>query len=231
MRTIARSRISTTGAMLLIVLSACSSSTRTASESPPPQSLNALEAASEDVIDQVPRGRWARIDAAVGAMQRSWRHYRRAAMTVDPRQATRLDRAVRDLAASAERRDGLGTQQAANDVSAPVIELLDRYARRHPVQVGRLDVIGRQIVIDVRRSDADRARADVGAARREWIAVRASVLRHHGARVAARTDRAFARLLAAATARDGRVLEHASNELLEFVDGMERLYRRAPSSS
>lgn len=230
MRTIVRSRISTTGAMLLIVLGACSSSAPTASESPPPHALNALEAASEDVIDQVPRGRWARIDAAVGTMQRSWRRYHRAAITVDRRQATRLDRALHDLSTSSERRNGLGTQQAANDVSAPVIELLDRYARRHPVQVGRLDVIGRQIVIDVRRSEDDRARADVGAARREWNAVRASVLRHHGARVASRTDRVFARLLAAATARDGRVLEHASNDLLELVDGMERLYRRAPSS-
>lgn len=226
MRTTARRRRSTAAAALLIVLGACSSSTSTAAESRPPRPLNALEAASEDVIDQVPRGRWTRIDRAVGAMQRDWRRYHRAAIAVDARQVAALDRALRHLATNAGRRDALGTQQAANDVSAPVVELLDHYALGHPVQVGRLDVIGRQIVIDVLRSDDERTDADVDAARREWSALRASVRRHHGGPVAQRCDRLIERLLAATTARDGLVLRHEANDLLELVDRMERLYRR-----
>jgi len=214
---------------VLVVFAACSSSPASTSESRPPRSLDALEAASEDVIDQVPHGRWTRIDADVRGMQRSWRRYRRDAVMVDARQSTPLGRALRELATKAGVRDSLGTEQAANDVSAPVVELLDHYAIGHPVQVGRLDVIGRQIIIDVKRSDDDRARADVGAARREWTAVRASVQRHHGTRVAGRSDRVLAQLAAAAAARRGPALENSANDLLELVDRMEHLYRTARS--
>ena len=219
-----RGGISTT-AVFLLVFAACSSSTVPTSESRPPRSLDALEAASEDVIDQLPRGRWTRVDADVRDMQRSWHGYRREAVTVDARQAMPLGRALRDLATKAGVRDRLGTEQAANDVSASVIELIGHYRLGHPVQVGRLDVIGRQIVIDVERSDDDRARSDVDAARRQWTEVRASVLRHRGARVAARSDRVVTRLRAAAAAQDRRALENGANDLLELVDRMERLYR------
>jgi hypothetical protein len=224
MRTRSRGGVATAAAILLVVLGACSSSPHAVEA--PPRALNALEASSEDVIDQVPKGRWARIEHAVSEMQRDWGQYRRSAATVDRRQATRLAVALRSLASNAAAHDGIGTTQAANDVSAPVVELLDHYSIGHPVQVGRLDVIGRQVVIDVRRSDDDRVRHDVDGARREWTALRRSVERHHGTRVAARTDEVMGGLLAATTALDGRALERNADELLVLVDRMERLYRR-----
>jgi hypothetical protein len=222
MRTTSWARISMATTVLL-ALGACSSSTPVASDSPPPRSLNGIEAASEDVIDQVPRERWTRIDAGVSTMQRSWRRYRREATVVDARQARRLDGALRRLATSASRRDGFGTQQAANDVSAPVVELLDHYALGHPVQVGRLDVIGRQVVLDVGLGRFDAAARSVRSAREQWLVIRASA-GHRGPRVAARVDHVLARLRTEVSARDATASKNDANDLLELVDALERLY-------
>lgn len=183
-----------------------------------------LEATAEDVIDQVPHGRWTRIDADVATMTRAWRGYRAEATRVAPRQARHLQAALDDLTTRAQARDGLGTAQAANDVSAPVVELLGRYASGHPVAIGRLDVIGRQIVLDVDRGDLGAAAASVARAKHEWTTLRGSVRRHHGAAVAARTDGTLARSETAAAGADGPALQNEANDLLELVDAMERLY-------
>jgi len=192
------------------------------SSQPVPVPLVALEERAEDIIDQVPKARWARIGSDVVVVRRAWDRYGADARAVDPGLARRLDGAVRRLDAVTVVEDPSATAQAANDVSAPVVELFGRYASGHPVQVGRLDVIGRQIVIDAQRDDLAAARRQVERARSEWRSVRASVIAHGGRAVAGRSDATLARLTAAtdraALVRDARVL-------LELVDGMERRYK------
>ena len=191
-----------------------------------PRPLNVIEAAAEDVIDQIPRGRWTRIEAGVAQLQAAWRRYQQDARATDGRQAQRLDAALAVLSTQAADEDGLGVEQAANDVSAAAVELLAHYALGHPVQIGRLDVIGRQIIIEVERADLTAASAPADRARREWQAVRRSVRRHHGSRVVARTEATLRRLDAGIRAGDGRAITNESRDLLELVDAMERLYRR-----
>jgi len=223
MRTRSRAGIHIAAVTVLAVLGACASSTARTSEDRPPHSLDALEAASEDVIDQVPHGRWTRIDADVLGMQRAWRRYRREAIAVDARQARPLGRALGDLATNASRREGLGTQQAANDVSAPVVELLDRYAIGHPVQVGRLDVLGRQVVLDVSRGRFGAAARSVRSASVEWGAIRGAV-RRRAQRLATRVDGVLSHMRAGVVSRDVVRSRNDANDLLELVDALERQY-------
>lgn len=206
----------------MAVVASCGSSSRAAM----PHRLDVLEATAEDVIDQIPKARWSRIDADVRTMAEAWSGYAQSARRLAPRQARRLDAALRDLALRAGARDGPGTEQAANDVSAPVVELMGRYSLVHPVAIGRLDVIGRQIWLDAGRQDLTAAAGSLGAAQREWAHVRDSVGRHDGASVVARTERLFGRLELAAQGGDLGGLADGARDLLELVDAMERLYRR-----
>jgi hypothetical protein len=197
------------------------------SDRPVPRPLVRLEASSEDIIDQVPKARWTRISGDVVVMRRAWRRYAEAARSLDAGLARRLDRALDRLEPAATAQSPGATVQAANDVSAPVVELFARYASGHPVQVGRLDVIGRQIVIEAARGDFPAARRQIAAARAQWRSVKTSVIDHGGRAVAKRTDATFALLQEAAVAGDAAAATKAANALLELVDGMERTYRRS----
>lgn len=192
-----------------------------------PEPLAALEASAEDVIDQVPHEEWAKITADVGDLQAAWDEYQADATAVDATSAARLDRALGTLAEATAARNGPATEQAANDVSAAVVELFAHYDLPHPVQIGRLDVIGRQIVIDASRGDLAGAAVQVTAAKREWEAVRADVLDHDGEGVAADADGAIDALTNAASTGDLASLTSEAARLLEIVDEMEGLYRAA----
>jgi hypothetical protein len=209
--------------LALLVACADSGATATRSGSRPPHPLVLLEAASEDVIDQVPQGRWTRVDRVVADMQDVWRRYRATVTGEAPGLGARLDRAVPAMAAAAGTRDGLGTEQAANDLSAAVVELLGRGSAAPPVQVGRLDVIGRQVVIDVARARFAAARRSAATAATQWSTIRADA-RARDRRVARAVDRAIARLQAHAGVGDGLATRNDSNDLLELVDALERLY-------
>jgi hypothetical protein len=198
--------------------------TATATLAPVPDALASLEAGAEDVIDLVPDGGWANITREVDGMRTTWDGFRATASRVDASMADRIDRALAALADAAKAKAGAGTAQAANDVSAPLVELLAHYALGHPVQVGRLDVIGRQIVIDADGRDLAAAGMQVAAARAEWTAVRADILAHDGAKVSARAEASLEALQRALDARDATTVSRKAAELLEIVDAMEGLY-------
>lgn len=115
-----------------------------------PKPLDIIEAQAEDVIDVVPAGQWERVAADVTAVVDAWRAYRpRAAGDgADQSLASRFDSALADLRASAAGKRADQTMQAANDLSAVTVELFALYDIGRPVDIGRLDVIGRQIAFD-----------------------------------------------------------------------------------
>ena len=204
--------------------STSTAATGTATLVPVPDALASLEAGAEDVIDLVPDGAWAKIAREVSAMRTTWDGFRTTAASVDTSMADRIDRALSSLTDAAKAKTGPGTTQAANDLSAPLIELLAHYALGHPVQIGRLDVIGRQIVIAADARDLAAAGALVAAARGEWAAVRADVVARDGTKVAAQSDAVLDALQRAVDARDATTVSRKATELLELVDAMEGLY-------
>jgi len=190
---------------------------------PIPEPLDALEAAAEDVFDQIPAGRWDAIGRDVEDMATAWTGFRDLATAADSVQAGRLENALGALGEAASRRNGPASAQAANDVSRPVIELSAHYDLPHPVQIGRLDVIGRQILLDVDRGDLAAASSSLDAARAEWSSLGADVLDHGGADVATRTDSSLDAVAASLTTNDPDAVTHEVGVLLELVDELERL--------
>jgi hypothetical protein len=191
---------------------------------PVPEPLQTIEAGAEDIIDLVPDSSWGRIVDDVDAMKSTWSTFHDNAVTADAALADRVDAAIDALSTAARSKNGPATSQAANDVSGPIVELFAHYDFPRPIQIGRLDVIGRQIILDSDRSDVAAAGAQIATARTEWSVLRGSVVAHNGDDVASKAEATLDALDRAARAGDRATLAKKATELLELVDAMEGLY-------
>ncbi len=219
---------------LVAVLAACGSGsgqgTETSSDRSTgevPERLSAIEEAAEDIIDIVPRDQWADITRDVHDVDVAWSHYERQAVVDGARadMVSNLSKALGRLQVAADSANGPETAQAANDLSRATVELYGLYHIGRPVDIGRLDVIGRQIILDEQRGDPAAAEAEVRRVSSIWNGgLRAKILAQHGARVADQTDRLLSRMSRAAADDDRDALVSRTKVFLEVVDAMERLY-------
>ena len=210
-----------TSALLAVMVCACGTSTRPPPA--PPVNVRALESNAEDVIDQIDAGRWARAAASSDRIRRTWNGYRDRAPLRDGEAATVND-AVSELSAAVDRRDSIAADQAGNAVSRVIVELIAREHPVPPVQVGRLDVIGRQLLIDSRRADVAAIARDAADARREYEAIEAAV-NERGAPTATRAAAIIRSIDAAEASGSLDAAGHAARRLLAVVDRIERLWR------
>lgn len=200
-------------------------STRTAGAVPDP--LNTIEAQAEDIIDIVPADRWDGVATDVQTVQANWATYREQALNDGAARdlAARFDQALSDLQTAAQARQPADTMQAANDLSAATVELFGLYDTTHPVDIGRLDVIGRQIVLDADRQDLKAAGVQLDRALGIWDGgLRADIVGHQGQTVADQTEATLAALQTAKADKDFATLTTQAKVLLEVVDAMEGLY-------
>jgi hypothetical protein len=224
-------------AALAMAVAACAGSTSRAGEneapdggastrSEVPRTLQHIEAGAEDVADFVPHAQWSRVRADVAKLTADWRTYRGRAGAdgATPAQLAGLDGALGRLRSAADAQRPADALQGSNDVSAVVVELYGLYDSPEPVDLGRLDVVGRQIVLDVDRADLTGAGQQVARSRAVWDGLRADVLHHDGKQVAARMDTTIGALEHAVRERDGRALRARADALLELVDDTEQLY-------
>jgi hypothetical protein len=189
-----------------------------------PAALDDLEANAEDVIDLVADEGWGKVTDDVAAMEATWAGYRPSAEVADAALAGALAGALDTLRAAAATKDATRASQAANDISRAVVELFAHYLLPRPIQIGRLDVIGRQIALD---ADTDRladASEQVVAAREQWSAIRDDVIAHHGDDVATRAAAALSAIDSALAAEDAEEVSAHAATLLEVVDAIEGLY-------
>ena len=191
----------------------------------PPKQLLTIEEQAEDIGDRAPGKRWARIAADVAAVRAAWRAFQ-ARAKADGINASLLgdfDGALAKLRAAAKAKRVADTLQSANDLSRATVELLGSYDIGHPVEVGRLDVIGRQILLDLERGDRAGVGEQIHAARTQWDAIRADVT-GRSANVAAQVDATLAALEEANVAENDGLLKAEIRALLETVDALEELY-------
>jgi hypothetical protein len=226
-------------AALAMAVAACGGSTSRASENEAPEggtstrselprTLQHIEAGAEDVADFVPHAEWNRVRADVAKVTADWETYRGRAGAdgATPAELAGLDGALGRLRSAADAQRPADALQASNDVSAVVVELYALYDPPEPVDLGRLDVVGRQIALDVGRADLAGAAQQVERARAVWGGLRANVMHHDGKRIAARMDATIMALQRAVRENNGQALHARADAMLERVDDMERLYSR-----
>ena len=206
--------------------SSTSSSGSTGAVGVVPEPLQTMEEAAEDIIDMAPGGKWDTIAKDTTAIAGAWTAYQPQAAAAGASQATQdaLGAALTRLQTASTAKNPADTMQAANDLSAAVIEMFALYNPRIPAAVGQLDVIERQVVLDVAGGDYAAAAASLAKAQAVWESVKSSVLSHEGTKVAAQFEASLATQATAIQAEDARAATSEAKNGLELVDSLENLY-------
>ena len=191
-----------------------------------PKDLQTIEGAAEDIIDLVPSGNWDKINQDVTNMAGAWQSYlpQLGEVGVSQELQDNMTTALTQLQEASAAQDAAATMQASNDVSAAVVEMFALYNPKIPADIGRLDVIGRQVILDVTRQDFPAAEASLARAKSTWESVKSSVLEHNGKAVAEKFEASLDTLTSALAAKDAAALTSEARNLLEIVDELERLY-------
>lgn len=191
-----------------------------------PNSLQTIEAAAEDIIDLAPSGNWDKINKDVADMQNAWKSYEQQAAKDGASQQIQdsMNSALVKLETASAAKDSAGTMQGSNDVSAAVVELFAIYHPKIPVDIGRLDVLERQVILDVAAQDFSAAQGSLAQAKSAWEEVKPSVLEHDGQEVATEFEASLAAQESALTAKDAAALTKEARDGLEIVDALEQLY-------
>ena len=210
----------------LPILSACGVQPATLPAGVVPQELVTIEAAAEDIIDFAPSGNWDKINQDVADIEEAWKAYEPQLKKDGAAQEVNdlMTSALAALKTASQSKDASGTMQGSNNVSAAVVELFALYNPVIPADIGRLDVLERQVILDVAAQDFSAAMETMAKTRSAWESVKASVLEHSGKDVAAQFEASLEAQVAALDAKDIEALTREASAALELVDALERLF-------
>lgn len=188
----------------------------------PPKTLDTLETHAEDALDHAANQQWGLVRQDARATVTAWRTLRSDLVKQNVPRSTvsAMDQRVAefDRAASAQAPNRLMIEQRANAVTALVPDVEAHYRTAVPVQVGRLDYLGRQIQLDHQANQPSEARRHAGTLRSAWSTLRSQALQV--APTAARAiDRDVAQIASGPTSRAAML---ASKDLLDKVDELEK---------
>jgi hypothetical protein len=192
-----------------------------------PKPLQTIEEAAEDIIDYAPSGNWDKVSADVTDMVDAWQEYESQAGSAGASQELQdaMTAALEQLQIASQAKDPAATMQASNDVSAAVIELFALYSPQIPADIGRLDVLERQVILDVAALDYDAATATFNTIKSTWEKVKPTVMEHNGDDVIAEFEASLATQESALSARDDAALTNEAKLALELVDALEDVFR------
>lgn len=219
--------IVTLSVLSLMILTACGAKPAApASTGVVPGDLQKIEAAAEDIIDFAPSGNWDKISQDVTDIENAWKAYQPQAKQAGASQDIQaaMDSALAELETASQSKDASATMQGSNDVSAAVVELFALYNPVTPANIGRLDVLERQVILDVARKDYEAATQTLAKTKEVWGSVKTSILEHEGEEVAAQFESSLAAQESALGSKDDQELTQQATDALEIVDDLERLY-------
>ena len=210
----------------ILVLTACAAKPVATPTGALPNSLVTIEAAAEDIIDLAPSGDWDKISADVTDIENAWKTYQPQAEKDGTSQEIQdaMNSALSELEAASASKDAATTMQGSNDVSAAVVELFSLYTPKVPADIGRLDVLGRQVILDVAAKDYSAATKSLSKTMSVWREVRPSVLEHNGKDVAAQFEASLEIQAVAVDSKNDTQLTNEARNGLEIVDALEGLY-------
>lgn len=210
----------------LPILSACGVQPATLPAGVVPQELVTIEAAAENIIDFAPSGNWDKINQDVADIEEAWKAYEPQLKKDGAAQEVNdlMTSALAALKTASQSKDASGTMQGSNNVSAAVVELFALYNPVIPADIGRLDVLERQVILDVAAQDFSAAMETMAKTRSAWESVKDSVLEHSGKDVAAQFEASLEAQAAALDAKDIEALTREASAALELVDALERLF-------
>jgi hypothetical protein len=112
----------------------------------PPDEVEWLATASADIYASAGTADWAAVTTMLDSLTTAWASYRETG--VPPLTADGMDAALEELTTAAGAQEAAATQQAANDLAYVVSDLRLRHEPPATVDVGRMDILARQILLD-----------------------------------------------------------------------------------
>ena len=208
--------------VIVLSLNACS----TAPTGKVPDSLVVIEAQAEDIIDVTPIGNWETVNSDIVAITEAWKSYQPQAKKdgVTQTMLDSFDSALSNLQTAVAVQDKTTTMQASNDISAVVVDLFDLYHPAIPADVGRLDVLQRQVVFDSTAGNFTGVSDDLVDVSKVWETLKPSVLAHDGQEAADQFEAILSTQAKALDEKNSDTLTREARNALELVDVMEQLY-------
>jgi hypothetical protein len=191
-----------------------------------PKPLHRIESSGEAIIDLAPAGNWDQVGKKLTIITEAWNVYQPQAATAGASQVHQqaLSSALDRLRTAAAAKDVAITRQAANDLGAAVLDLFALYNPTTPADIGRLDVLERQIVLDVAANNFAAAATSFAKTKATWEQVKPSILSHNGKSVVEKFETSLASQGSSLQAQDITALTAEVNVGLELVDELEKLY-------
>jgi len=194
-----------------------------------PAALSAIEGAAEDGYDKGLAGDFAAAKAAAATVGDQWAAYRPQAIRDGAQAAwlTGMDGAVAGFrTAAAAGTDKVTVARAANAISAWMDKFFGLYSNPVPVEVIRLDYLGREVVLDAMSADFVAAARQDSEIEATWTQVRPKVVAAGGTQQAKDTDAALVELATAIQAKDGPATIAKANAVLDLVDSLEGVFAK-----
>lgn len=190
-----------------------------------PQAVLSIEGEAEDAIDTVYQANWDKVRADAEAISTNWGELiaSPASEGVTDSQRASMDEAIADLRNAVDAKDELLARQAANDVSKVVVDVFDLFEFNIPSDIGRLDWMERQVIIDADRHDWPAVLTDLSQIRETFGRVRSNIVAAGGEGEVVEFDDSLNKQDRLAASEDGGIVEEA-NIALELVDNLERVY-------
>jgi hypothetical protein len=190
-----------------------------------PQPVLSIEGDAEDAIDMVFAGKWDRVAADAESISTDWTEFAASSegSGVTDEQRREMDEATADLSAAAQAEDELAARQAANDVSKVIVDVFDLFDFKIPSDVGRLDWLERQVIIDADRDDWEAIAVDIDQTRETFDRVKPDVVAEGGEEEARDFEASIVKQGELAAAHDRAIVDEA-NIALELVDALESVY-------
>jgi hypothetical protein len=191
-----------------------------------PEPLSTIEVQAEDIMDVAPGGNWASVTADVAAVSAAWQAYQTQAASDQAPQpfqqalTAALDRLQRASAA----KNAAGAMQAANDLSAAVVDLFAVYRPATPTDLGWLDVLERQVVLDAAANNFNAAADSLAKTNAVWARLKPVILAHHGSDAATQFENSLATQEKALNPKNASALTTGANNGLALVDALEMLF-------
>jgi azurin len=183
-----------------------------------------IQVQAEEVLDFVPANNWKGVNTSIAAVEELWASYKAQVIKDGAAPATveAFEKHLAALKSAAAAKTSGATLQSANALTAVVVDLSDVYKPAIPTDLGRLDVLERQVVLDVDAGDLKAAAATLDKITSIWANLKPFMLEHKADAQVKQFDRSLAEQATALKEGDGAALKEEALNALEIVDALEK---------
>jgi hypothetical protein len=136
---------------------------------------------TDSVIEQVSAGNWDQAATHIAAITNIWVTYKPkgARDSIRPSAIDSLEKSLEGLRSSAKARQSLTARQAANDLAGRVLDVIVLYPPDMPVGVNWLEILERQLLIDLAGNNYSAGEATFTRLQEIWGKIQVSLLARH----------------------------------------------------